>query len=467
MFDPYHKWLGVPEGQRPPTYYQLLGISPQEADMEVIKEAALRQTSHIRTYQMGPHAQECTQVLNEIAQARAVLLNPADRTEYDARMAQGSNPNGHADQLFLDQYLVLDRIGKGRMAGVYKAVDQFGQTVAIKILPPSKARDPRLRARFRREADLACRLEHPNVVRAFRAGEADGLHYLVMEYLEGVTLQHVLELRGRLSPEEAVHVIYQALRGLQHLHKQGLVHGNLEPANLMLVRAGGQPGGTNSLLSTTVKIIALSLSRSLCEEATDIRADIYSLGCILYHCVAGVSPHQDARVLSQGNRHATGRPRPLKEFNAEVPDALQLIVDWMMAKDPAARYSTPERAAEALHLFLSQVAHPRPRSPSPLNKAFGDASQGLVDGAGPFAGETVSLAQRTDTTLMETSATSEATNGMDDLVFAPYSSAGTANSSVGRTANSVRRDWLLLVLGGLGVLIAEVIAWLLVHCVHG
>src|SRR5262245_36633612 len=95
MFDPYQQWLGIPYGQRPPTYYQLLGISPQETDGEVIKEAALRRTSHIRYFQLGPHAQECTGLLNEIAQARAVLLNPADRTEYDAPPAQISTPNNN------------------------------------------------------------------------------------------------------------------------------------------------------------------------------------------------------------------------------------------------------------------------------------------------------------------------------------------------------------------------------------
>jgi hypothetical protein len=87
MFDPYHKWLGIPKPQRPPTYYQLLGIAPDETDLEVIKEAAIRQTTHVRAYQIGPHAVECTQLLNEIAQARQILLNPAKRQEYDRKLA--------------------------------------------------------------------------------------------------------------------------------------------------------------------------------------------------------------------------------------------------------------------------------------------------------------------------------------------------------------------------------------------
>ena len=88
MFDPYHKWLGIPPGQRPPTHYQLLGIAPGERDLEVIEEAALGRTAHLRTYQSGPHAQECTKLLNEIAQAKLVLRDPAQRKEYDSELAK-------------------------------------------------------------------------------------------------------------------------------------------------------------------------------------------------------------------------------------------------------------------------------------------------------------------------------------------------------------------------------------------
>ncbi len=92
MFDSYHKWLGIPKNQRPPTYYQLLGIAPDETDPEVITEAALRQAAHVRNYQSGPYAQQCTDLLNEIVQAKSILLNAGRRKEYDARLAQGKGP---------------------------------------------------------------------------------------------------------------------------------------------------------------------------------------------------------------------------------------------------------------------------------------------------------------------------------------------------------------------------------------
>ena len=305
-------------------------------------------------------------------------------TEYQLGMVQ----RGHGPDLFLDQYTLLERVGKGRMAGVYKAVHRLGPTVAIKILPPSKARDPQLLARFQREARLARALKHPNVVRTFEVGEVNGLHFLVMEYLEGETLEEVLRRRGKLPPAEAVRLVYQALLGLNYLHDQGLVHRDLKPGNLMLVPpAGEEDRGTTK--NRLVKILDIGTGRALFADdvtedgkpfeltnqgdllgtpdymapeqardphSADVRADIYSLGCVLYHCLAGQPPFADANLVKKMIRHATEAPRPLKEFSPEVPDGLQQIVDWMLAKDPAQRYPTPDRAAAALQVFLAAGA---------------------------------------------------------------------------------------------------------------
>jgi serine/threonine protein kinase len=305
-------------------------------------------------------------------------------TEYQVALIS----RGHADDFFLNQYKILDRLGQGRMAGVYKAVHQLGQVVAIKVLPPSKAKDPRVLARFQREARLAMRLKHPNVVRSFQVGQANSLNYLVMEYLEGETLDEVLQRRRQLPPAEAVRLIHQALQGLQHIHEQGLVHRDLKPSNLMLVPAGAG-GPQDSIGRATVKILDIGLGRVFFDESSpavpgdapenmqltaegvllgtpdylspeqardprniDIRSDIYSLGCVLYHTVAGQPLFPDTNIISQMVRHATETPRPLKEFNPAVPDGLQQILNWMLAKDPAQRYPTPERAAQALQVFL-------------------------------------------------------------------------------------------------------------------
>jgi serine/threonine protein kinase len=310
---------------------------------------------------------------------------------------------GKFEHFFLGAYKILERIGKGRMAGVYRAVHTLGQQVAIKVLPPSRARDPLLLARFQREARLALRLQHPNVVRTFQTGETDGLHYLVMEYLDGETLEDVLQRRGKLPPAEAVGLIYQALQGLQHIHEQGMVHRDLKPANLMLV-PGAQAGQPDSTLRATVKIMDIGLGRAMFDEeadpvaefnltnegallgtpdylapeqardarAADVRADIYSLGCVLYHALAGQPPFPDSNLLRQLMRHAQETPRPLSELNPAVPEGLAQILSWMMAKDPSQRYPTPERAAAALRVFLVAGAGPVPARSDPAAKAYLD-----------------------------------------------------------------------------------------------
>jgi serine/threonine protein kinase len=329
----------------------------------------------------------------EEAGARAADLTEFSRwlvdqryvTEYQVAVVE----RGRGDSLFLDPYTILERIGKGRMAGVYKAIHRLGPTVAIKILPPSKAKNPQLLARFQREARLALALKHPNVVRTFQTGQADGLHYLVMEYLEGETLEDVLGRRGQLPPAEAVRLLYQALLGLEHLHEQGLVHRDLKPGNLMLVpgpREVARPGQPDTTLRRVVKILDIGTGRALFADdvteggtpfdlttdseilgtpdymapeqardphAADVRADIYSLGCVLYHTLAGRPPFPDANLVRKMVRHATEAAAPLKALNPEVPGGLQQIVDGMLAKDPARRYPTPRRAAQALQGFLA------------------------------------------------------------------------------------------------------------------
>jgi serine/threonine protein kinase len=308
-------------------------------------------------------------------------------TDYQARRLQ----RGHTDCLVFDQYKILRRIGEGPLARVYKAIQTDGSLVALKVLPPSRAADPRLQACFEREVRVSWRLKHPNVVRALGAGEADGVRYLVLEYLDGETLAEVLRRRGRLRATEAVRLIYQAFLGLQHIHECGLVHGAIEPANLMLTPAPSRPG-PDTTLHATVKLLDLGVgatfltlsTRSAAAELrrhgtgslpidaselapeqvsdpahSDIRADIYALGCVLYHCLAGQPPFPGGGAVSQILRHATAVPRPLQEFVGALPAGLQEVVDRLLAKDPARRYPTPAGAACALRPFLPADGEPR------------------------------------------------------------------------------------------------------------
>jgi eukaryotic-like serine/threonine-protein kinase len=323
----------------------------------------------------------------DIDAARRLLVGGKHLTDYQAALLL----RGHGEGFFLGPYQILELIAKGRMAGVYRANHESGQIVAIKVLPASKAKDPETLARFRREGRLLTQLDHPNVVRAFQVGEADGKSYLVLEYLEGDTLDEVLAKRKKLPPVEAVRVIHQAMLGLQHIHERGMIHRDLKPANLMLVEPPGKAG--DDTLDRAVKILDIGFGKALFEEPgaagddaskltadgtlmgtpdylapeqarsarhADIRSDVYALGCVLYHALTGQPPFPDKSVLTQVMRHATEPPRPLSDFLTEVPDGLQNVMNWLMAKDPSQRYSTPERAAQALNLFLRNTPAIKP-----------------------------------------------------------------------------------------------------------
>ena len=323
---------------------------------------------------------------------RKFLVHAKLLTDYQAALLS----RGYADGFFFDDYKILELIGKGRMAGVYKAVHNLGQVVAIKVLPSSRAKDATVLARFRRESRLLTSLDHPNVVRAFQVGDAAGKPYLVMEHLDGETLEEVLARRKKLPPAEAARVVSQALLGLQHIHERGMIHRDLKPANLMLVPPAGAKGVEVDPKTATVKIVDIGLGKTFDEDArpaddptltgtgmllgtpdylapeqarnasgADVRADIYSLGCVLYHCVAGQSPFPDTTVLNQVIRHATEKPRPLLDFVGSVPEGLQKVVDTMLAKEPADRFQTPEKAARALQPFLPASAGSGPAVPLP------------------------------------------------------------------------------------------------------
>ena len=301
----------------------------------------------------------------------------------------GRVAEGRARDLVLGPYLLLDRLGAGGMGEVYKARHTvMDRVVALKVIRADRLAGPEAVGRFRREVRAVARVSHPNVVTAHDAAEVNGVHFYVMEYLDGIDLARLVRASGPLPVGLAAECVRQAALGLDHARRLGLVHRDVKPANLMLVGGPGAGG-------VVVKVLDLGLARGGAGEpaggeltrdgvvmgtpdyiapeqaddpkAADTRADVYALGCTLYHLLAGRPPFPGGTLLSKLTRHRDIDPVPVELVRAEVPDALAAAVRRMMAKRPADRYPTPGGVAEALAPFASAEAPAVPAAdPRPL-----------------------------------------------------------------------------------------------------
>jgi len=265
----------------------------------------------------------------------------------------------------LGQYKVLDQIGAGGMGVIFLAEHiSMKRQVAIKVLPADKAADTESRERFYREARIVAALDHPNVVRAFDIEQNGETHFIVLEYIDGESLEHMLRRRGPLPFRDAADYTAQSARGLQHAHERGLVHRDIKPGNLLLDKSG------------TMKVLDMGLARffeensnlttELCsgsvigtadymapEQAVnshevDIRADIYSLGVTLYALLTGQPPYGHLTVPQKLLAHHMREPTPIQEVRPDVPDELADIVMKMMAKKPENRFQIPGEVDTAL-----------------------------------------------------------------------------------------------------------------------
>jgi serine/threonine protein kinase len=319
---------------------------------------------------------------------------PADPKKLAAQLVrEGLMTSFQAQQFLLGKYKgftlggyrVFDRLGAGGTGTVYLAEHQImKRRVALKVLPTPFAENTAILERFRREAQAAAALHHPNVVHVYDFRQEGALYFLVMEYIDGATLQQVLHRRGPLAISVACEYIRQAAVGLQHAHEQGLVHRDIKPANLLVDRTGTvkildlglaryDGGGesqvtemfNNNAVLGTADYLAPEQAMSLHD--VDGRADVYSLGATLYALLVGHPPFHTGTIGQKLMWHQTKEPEPLGALRPEVPAALAEVVMRMLAKKPEQRFATAGEVAEALIPWASeagcQEVHPSHQPP--------------------------------------------------------------------------------------------------------
>ena len=267
----------------------------------------------------------------------------------------------------LDQYEILDELGRGGSSRVYHAYDTEGERdVAIKVIPNDADDRALFTSRFAREVAAVQKLHHPNIVKVFGAGENDEFVYLVMQCVTGGTLRR--QLSGPLPAPVAVAYMVQIAYALHHAHERGIIHRDVKPSNMLL-----EYPGSNHLLLTDFGIAKIQGARGLTKSGTTIgtpeymspeqaegrdideRSDIYALGCVLYETLAGRPPFLGSTPVSVLFQHVHSRPAYIRGFNPGVPGELVQILEIALAKRPDERFGTAESFARALRPFAGEM----------------------------------------------------------------------------------------------------------------
>jgi eukaryotic-like serine/threonine-protein kinase len=271
----------------------------------------------------------------------------------------------------LGHYDVVEVIGRGGMGVVLKAFDSaLHRIVAIKVLTPQLATSPDARKRFEREARAAAAISHEHIVAIYAVEETNGLPYLVMEYVAGVSLQERLDRTGSLELKEILRIGMQAARGLAAAHAQGLVHRDIKPANILLhngvervkITDFGLARAVDDASLTQIGFVAGTPQYMAPEQArgepVDHRADLFSLGSVLYAMCTGRPPFRASTTMAVLKRVSEESPQPVAQINPEIPLWLVEIIDKLHAKSPAERFQSAQEVAELLGAHLARLQQP-------------------------------------------------------------------------------------------------------------
>ena len=261
-----------------------------------------------------------------------------------------------------NRYEILERIGTGGMAIVYKAkCHRLNRLVAIKILKSDLAQNEEFRRRFNAESQAVAQLSHPNIVSVYDVSRGGDMEYIVMELIDGITLKQYMEKRGQLNWRESLHFITQIMRGLSHAHSRGIIHRDIKPQNIMVLRDGSVKVADFGIAcladsAQTLTQEALGSVHYISPEQArgdrpDARSDIYSSGVVLYEMLTGRLPFEGESAVAVAIQHLSSIPLAPREINPEIPEQLELICMKAMAPDLEHRYQSADAMIADLENF--------------------------------------------------------------------------------------------------------------------
>ncbi len=267
-----------------------------------------------------------------------------------------------------DRYELLEKVGEGGMAVVYSALDRrLNRNVAVKIMRDEMAADEEFKRRFCAESQAVAMMSHPNIVAVYDVSHSDQMEYIVMELIDGITLKQYMDRRGILSWKEAVHFSKQIARALGHAHERGIIHRDIKPQNIMLLRDGTIKVADFGIASLenefqeadgqaigSIHYIAPEQARG---DLPDARSDIYSLGVVMYEMVTGEVPYTGDTLGEIAVKHMNATPKPIRELNQDLPEVLEEIIARAMAPNLADRYQTAAELADDLEQLSRDAAN--------------------------------------------------------------------------------------------------------------
>lgn len=369
---------------------------------------------------------------------------------------------------FLGKYRLLSLLGRGGMSHVYLGEHVLmRRRCAIKVLPVKRVNDSSYLKRFIRESEAVAKLDHPNIVRAYdidhQTDRENEIHFLVMEYVEGISLQELVARDGPVPFCEAVEWIRQAAQGLAYAHRMGLVHRDIKPGNLLLDRQGvikildlglarffDQERGDSDALTIQhdERVLGtadyLAPEQALDSHSVDARADIYSLGCTLYFLLTGHPPFTEGTLAQRLMAHQQKEPPPVEGERADVPADLAQIVRKMMAKRPEDRYATADEVAEVLMGWLTTHADEDWRSKHTFVFSRGETAAPIGGARAPGSGSGILAPSERSPSSAVTAARSSPSSSTKTAVRQPPSatipSPSSLSPSVAAAAAPVRQE---------------------------